>query len=162
MDLPNISSPRIIHGQSERLGTQLARDVDLIVTSPPYFGMNDYVRSQYLSQLVQPWSSFDEDLQVESGSRRNRRSPERLAHYLESMRLSIEAIAGSLSPEGHLAIILGGSKSKLASAHSLVPGVQEMLHAAGMQLIWEGQRRVRYRKINSGGHTSEAIWVYAH
>lgn len=133
---------------------------DLIVTSPPYFGMNDYVRSQYLTSLIYPGPDFDRDLQAESGSRRQRRSEAALAQYFADMDAAFAECARMLKHGGLLALFVGHSRSRLASAANVVGRLRMLIDSCGFERVWEGERRIRFRKITSTPSSSEFVWIY--
>jgi hypothetical protein len=135
--------------------------VDAVVTSPPYFGMNDYVRSQYLTSLVFPSDRFAVDLSEESGSRRARRSSDALASYLDSMQLTFARCERMLGPNGKLALVVGASQSALVRELDVLSIMKNGIESLGFRSVWEGNRRVRFRKINHRPSTSELVWVFA-
>jgi DNA modification methylase len=95
-----------------RCATVLAKtrteSVDLIVTSPPYFGMTDYVRSQRLTFLWFGWS-LSEYRANESGARYRRRRRTALPEYLRDMDDSFKQIQRVLKPGKMCAIVIGES-----------------------------------------------------
>jgi hypothetical protein len=133
---------------------------DVIVTSPPYFGMNDYVRSQYLTSLVYPSADFERDLGEESGSRRQRRSEPALAKYLADMDAAFDECFRILKPDGLLALFLGHSRSRLAREADVVGRLGTLLDARGFEAVWKGERRIRFRKITSTPSSSEFVWIF--
>ncbi|MDG4821911.1 DNA methyltransferase [Asanoa sp. WMMD1127] len=87
------------------------RSVDLVVTSPPYFGMTDYVRSQRLTFLWFEWSL--EDCRAdETGARYRRRRLTALSEYMSDMGKSFMAIARVLKVGAMCAIVIGESPNR--------------------------------------------------
>ncbi len=151
--------PLLIAGRAEDGLAALESKADVIVTSPPYFGMNDYVRSQYLSWLIQPWEGFDEDRLAEAGARRERRRAGATEQYVRSMQSAFAAAAGLLRPGGHLAVVIGASRTELSRAADPVGAVRLALAGLNLRPIWTGARNVRHRKINNSPGCVEEIWV---
>jgi DNA modification methylase len=151
--------PAFIMTTSEEGVRHVGGEIDLVVTSPPYFGMNDYVRSQYLTQLVFPSANFEEQLGLEIGARRSRRSMPRLNDYLAILERSFKEMGARMNNGGCLAIILGTSYSSSASVRPHLDALENAVRAAEMKMLWHSTRRVIYRKINNTPFREEHIWV---
>jgi hypothetical protein len=133
--------------------------IDLMVTSPPSFGMNDYVRSQYLTQLIFPDAMFRENLALEIGARRNRNSVAKLNEYLELLGRCFKSIGARMHAGGCVAVILAASAPSRASIRPQLDVLQDRLSSPDMKLLWTGSRRVIHRKINNTPFRDEHIWV---
>ncbi len=81
---------------------------DLIVTSPPYYNMTDYVKSQRLSNL---WLAIDTNTikKDEIGARFRRRNQDPLGGYLASMELAFSGIIRVLKREKFCCLVIGES-----------------------------------------------------
>ena len=79
--------------------------VDLVVTSPPYPNMTDYVKSQRLSYYFLGFD-LNEDLRKEIGARSKRSKKNALQSYFEDMRKSIEKISEKLKVGGYVCFIM--------------------------------------------------------
>ena len=103
--------------------------VDLILTSPPYYGVADYVKSQRLSFL---WFSedalhvegfgtgdFERLRRREIGSRSYRHGGDSLNSYLKYMTDFLILCFSILRPTGHVVLLLGESKARGATASAL-------------------------------------------
>ncbi len=154
------SLPRFHHGRARDVVDLVSEPVDIVLTSPPYFGMNDYTRSQYLTWLVFQWSSFDDDIQRESGSRRSRRSSKALDSYHEEMENSFRAIREVHRAHGYLATIIGRSQGGFARKSDSVGRLREMIVSCGYNLKWSKVRRVRFRKINNTPYREEELMLF--
>lgn len=83
--------------------------IDLVVTSPPYLGMIDYVHAQRLLYLWMGWSIIgDRDHEIGARYRRNRLTAR--AEYLQGMAKCIAEIVRVLRPGGHCALVIGASQ----------------------------------------------------
>lgn len=152
--------PEFVQGRAQQIEGLGEGQVDFVVTSPPYFGMNDYVRSQYLTWLIFQWNEYEQDLTSESGSRRSRTSRTSLDTYFADMHKSFSEIHRVLRKGGYLALVLGSSTTKLAREIDLLKELKKQLDSIGFNLLWEGRRRVRFRKINNTPFRDEVIWVF--
>jgi hypothetical protein len=126
-----------------------AGSVDVAFTSPPYFGMNDYVRSQYLSWLIFQWAGYDTDVCRETGSRRLRTKSTALDTYYGQMQKSFAVVEEMLRPGGFLIVVFGASHGDFVADDDPVDRIRTMLMAGRFRLFWSGTRRVRFRKINN-------------
>lgn len=107
-----------------------AGGVKLVVTSPPYFGVADYVKSQRLSYL---WfdvaelasrnlgfSDFALLRSREAGSRSTRARADSYARYMEYMAGFFGAARRVLRDDGYLALVVGESSSRARTTDSLL------------------------------------------
>jgi DNA modification methylase len=78
--------------------------VDLVVTSPPYPNMTDYVTSQRLSYYFLGFELTDRDLEI--GARSKRASKDSLSRYLEDMQKSTEIISRKLKKGGYVCYVM--------------------------------------------------------
>lgn len=159
IELAELPQATILHGQAENFHKLLAEPADLVLTSPPYFGMNDYVRSQYLSFLVRPWPSYERDLAHEVGSRRSRRSPVKLDEYLDSMSQAFRQMANVLTVGKYAAVVVGASTAAAVRSRDPLGTLKAEIGRCGFELVWERERRVQYRKINNSPVCRESLWV---
>lgn len=84
--------------------------VDLIVTSPPYANVTDYIRSQRLSFY---WLGLDmEDKHHEIGARWKRSRNSAIQDYLLEMDTVLVSIIRTLKPGGFFCMTIGESESK--------------------------------------------------
>jgi len=109
-------------------------EVDLIVTSPPYLGVTDYITGFRLAQL---WYDFDCDLSEikkdEIGARWKRKRPNGLGDYLDNMRAALNIMCNRLRLGGHICLVIGESKRYSdAVLDNLVEYARETL---GLELV---------------------------
>jgi len=132
---------------------------DLVLTSPPYFGMQDYTRAHYLSELVFPTESFDADINAEIGARRRRRSLADAEAYLKYMSAWFVAAREALASDGTAVLVIGESKSAIARQVAPLRSLEVIAMSSGLRFVWRGQRRVLFRKVHHRVDASEQIWV---
>lgn len=160
MPSPQQADPYFISGSSDECLAQLTTDIDLVVTSPPYFGMNDYVRSQYLTQLIFPDEQYQSHLDLEIGTRRNRNSPIKANEYLTMLSKTFKQIGAKASVGACVAVILGTSRASQDSIRPSLEALETSLYGSDLYKVWSGTRRVLYRKINNTPFREEHIWVF--
>ncbi len=153
-------APMFLRGNACYAGSLISKQCSLIVTSPPYFGMNDYVRSQYLTWLIFPWDDYESQIDTEVGSRRKRWNRLALDEYLSTMEETIENLCSKLSEGGYLAIVVGEASNALAREADLTGMLRKYFLESQLEPVWEGHRRIRFRKINHIPYRTEVIWVF--
>jgi hypothetical protein len=130
---------------------------DVVITSPPYVGMIDYVLANRLTYLWFGWPLLkDRDIEIGARCRRNRRTEPQ--EYLHWISVACDRIYSMLRPGGYCAIVIGASRKHHEMATRVV-GV----FAESLQLIWGPKRRVPGRRRVSerkGTEPTELICVY--
>ncbi len=81
--------------------------VDLVVTSPPYPNMTDYVTSRRLSYYF-VGQDMTADACLEIGARKRRKRKDALPRYYEDMHRANEIIAGKLKTHGYACYVMPG------------------------------------------------------
>jgi len=78
--------------------------IDLVVTSPPYPNMTDYVTSQRLSYYFLGFELTDRDLEIGARSKRSRKDS--LYRYLGDMQKSTEVISRKIKSSGYACYVM--------------------------------------------------------
>lgn len=131
------------------LGALESDSVDLMVTSPPYYGVTDYIKSQRLSFL---WFDSDdlEFLQLgfrnfqklrasEAGSRAFRHRSTSRDEYLKFMSNFFIASRRVIKSGSHLALVVGESKARKAITEDLIKSTED----AGFKIIMNTKRDIK-------------------
>lgn len=160
-DVETLPEPTFAQGLAQSANDFVNATADLVVTSPPYFGMNDYVRSQYLTWLVFPWDEYSNQIKSESGSRRARKSHRAFDDYIATIDTTFKSLKTIMSPGRYLAVIMGDSTTKIARERQPTEAVRNLITSLGFEPVWDVQRRVRFRKINNTPYRSECLWVFS-
>ena len=106
-----LSEIKVLQGDSSILLSSFENDsFDLVVTSPPYFNVTDYVKSQRLSNLwlVQDFESLKNK---EIGARYRRQGKNSLQVYLEQMGKVFSQLYRILKKGSFCCVVLGESSS---------------------------------------------------
>ena len=161
----SINYNRVIEGVTNRNSKSLINlgdnSVDLIVTSPPYLGMNDYVRSMRLYNLFYPNESYCDAQINEIGARWKRRKKNAYIEFASDMSAVYKEMARVLKPGKCLCLVLGESQGKVNQSHSTIQDAERMLCSLGFEKMYETQRNVSFRRIISKKtNTYENIYVY--
>ncbi len=85
--------------------SKMIESVDLIITSPPYPKMIDYVKSQRLSFYMEE-REFTSELATEIGARARRNQSNTICSYIDSMKKCNTQMVSSLKKGGYLCYVL--------------------------------------------------------
>lgn len=131
--------------------------VDLVVTSPPYVGVIDYVRANRMLYLWMGWP-FDDDREAEIGARfkRQRTRSRMTSEYISAMDQCWSEFERVLKPGGYCAIIIGESRA--------FPGVFDRTLAdmgQRLDLVWGPTPRTPSRRRVADRAAQDAVEVVA-
>jgi hypothetical protein len=128
--------------------------VDLVVTSPPYFGVSDYVKSQRLSM---EWFGIDiEPLRLKEICARSKRHRSSAADEYLSELGSVFTSIGACLRKGGLCVVIVGESSK---RDSLLLRVLGQLLLCGMKSELDLNRRVSSLRRQIPSITGEHLLV---
>jgi hypothetical protein len=133
------AAPIILQGEAQSLAVD-SGSVDLIVTSPPYVGVIDYVKANRMLYLWMNWP-FDMERAAEIGARYRRQRPTIVTDYLAQMSCCWHEFQRVLKPGGLLAVVIGESRA--------FPGTCERTMAdlaSIMEVTWGPVQRVPTRR----------------
>lgn len=151
----NIASCYVVCGDIQKVVPDRVQGIaDLIVTSPPYFGVSDYVKAQRLSM---EWFGYDiEPLRLsEIGARSKRRRKAAAEEYLEEMKEALRRMVGLVKPGGVISMVIGESDSREAVVDKVVTSLENM----GVQIVVQRSRRVSMQRRQVPSITNEKIVV---
>lgn len=133
--------------------------IDLVLTSPPYLGVNDYIRSMRLTSLFFPEEEIDYALEAEIGARRKRNRRSAFEDYLLDMGRALGEISRVLKKSGYLALVLGRGKGNV-NKENLIKLIKQMLTSEyGFAVLFEEERRIKFRRIQVPGVGTERILI---
>jgi hypothetical protein len=130
------------------------RSVKLILTSPPYFGVTDYVKSQRLSM---EWYGYDiEPLRRrEIGARSKRHRHSAAKEYLEDTMTVLAASKDRLRPDGYCVLVIGESTKREAT----LDGIRSALSALQFRLDFDITRTVSAQRRQNPSITGEHVII---
>lgn len=136
----------------ERLDSLPNNSVDAIITSPPYYGVADYVKAQRLSflwldkdELAKDFLGFRffEQLRItEAGARSTRHRKNSHADYLHFMESFFEASSRALKDGAAMTLVVGESGSRASTTDALI----ELAIGAKFALVSRGSRDIRQNR----------------
>jgi len=133
--------------------------IDIVVTSPPYLGVNDYVRSMRLTGLFFPEEGAEVAIRNEIGARRKRQRKKAYDEYLLEMDLVLTEIARVLKPTGFCSLILGQGKGQVNKNNVVSELVNTLKSKHKFHVFFEAQRKIKFRRIQVIGVEIEKIII---
>jgi hypothetical protein len=139
----------------EGIDTLPTGSVDLVVTSPPYFGVSDYTKAQRLSM---EWLSLDiEPLRLrEIGARSKRHRARAADDYVRELRVVFDGLRRVLKPGGSCVVVVGES----ATRGSVVADVRHAAGTAGFGLAFDVNRRVSSQRRQAPSIHGEHLLIF--
>ena len=153
--LETITPVEVICGDARQALKKLGgNSVDLVVTSPPYFGVSDYVKSQRLSM---EW--FDSDIEplrrIEIGARSKRHRKTARKEYLTDLRSVFEETYRCLRPNSACVVVVGESRTR----DLILSALRDSLEDAGFNLEADINRLVSSHRRQTPSITGEHVFV---
>lgn len=121
----------LLHGSCvDQLASVSPDSIDFVMTSPPYYGVADYVKSQRLTYLwfdvdsladkELGFRSFEALRSNEAGARSNRFRKNSHSLYMDFMRAFFAQCHRVLKDNGYMALVVGESQARQATTDMLI------------------------------------------
>ena len=146
----------VIQGDSGRVMEGLEADsVDLVVTSPPYYGVVDYAKSQRLSM---EWfgQSVEEFRALETGARSKRHRIAAYTQYLNEIERVLNQVGRLLKSEGVFALLIGQSDRR----KNPLPDILDAAHRTGLVLQHQFLREIAHKRRQTPSLTTESLYLF--
>lgn len=145
----------IIGNVIEALDEIPPKSIDAIITSPPYFGVCDYVKSQ---RLTLEWLELDiEPLRLrEIGARSKRHRKTAAEQYVDEMVLVLSKSRRILRKGGSLALVVGESKQR----DNVLDVLLQRLAGERFEPLFDADRRVSVQRRQTPSIDDERILVF--
>jgi len=121
--------------------------VSLVVTSPPYLGTHDYVKSTRLTNLFFPESGFGEFKKNEIGARYKRGRKTAYEEYINDMKKAFEECHRILIPKGFFGLTLGKGGGRVVKSNVVRQLIDFLIFNLNFKLIYKNTRRITNRRI---------------
>lgn len=152
-----IEGSKVLCADAREALEKIARgSIDLVVTSPPYFGVSDYVKAQRLSM---EWFGYEiEPLRSrEMGARSKRHRLSAYTEYLRELAEIFHSVRQCLRSNGFCAVIVGESSSR----DSILSEIRRALQFCGFNLELDLNRRVSSQRRQAPSIQGEHLFVLA-
>jgi DNA modification methylase len=154
-----IQDGRVEFGDSRDLNTIDENEADIVVTSPPYLGVNDYVRSMKLTYLFFNDSREKKSISNEIGARRKRQRKNAFEEYIQDMKESFHEISRVLKPDSYFCMIIGQGRGKVNKTGTIKILLDILIKNYEFSLLFEKNRKIKFRRIQVPGVSEESIIV---
>jgi hypothetical protein len=132
-----------------------AEQFGLVVCSPPYFGVIDYVKAQ---RLTMEW--FGQDIQdfrqLETGARSKRHRLRAFDEYISDVKATFVEVARTLRSGAYCCVILGQS----AKRRETIPELIQTLTEAGLEMQLQLARDVAVRRRQQPHIGEETLLIF--
>jgi len=145
----------VMQGDAATRLTELEdQSIDLVVTSPPYFGVVDYVKAQ---RLTLEWFglAIEPLRRQETGARSKRHRRTAFDQYMEELAATVSELHRLLKQGRTLAMIVGESAKREAVKDRLL----QVLQAEGFESDLTLQRKIGLRRRQPASLVSELLIV---
>ncbi|MDD2834841.1 MAG: DNA methyltransferase [Methanothrix sp.] len=147
-------------GDARNLDFLKDSSIDMVVTSPPYLGVNDYIRSLRLTKLFFDEYIVDEIKSDEIGARWKRKRKSAYNDYMNEMQKSFSEMSRVLKPDGFLCIVLGQGHGKVSSKKDVVEElITSLKHDFKFNIKFRASRKLKFRRIRVEGIGTEEIII---
>lgn len=133
--------------------------VDIVVTSPPYLGVNDYVRSMRLTWLFFPEKGIQNAMKYEIGARWKRNRKYAYEEYVDGMDKSFSEISRALKPTGFLCLVIGKGRGRVCKRDVVEELLEILCNKYEFRSCMRISRKIKFRRIQVPGVENEEIII---
>lgn len=128
--------------------------MDLVVTSPPYYGVTDYAKAQRLTSL---WLNFELEAirRDETGARSKRHRKSSADQYLEEIRESFVEVTRVLRTGAHAVVVIGESTARAP----MLANVAAVIDTCGLSRVMTVHRRLPTQRGKNASLANEQVWI---
>ncbi len=160
MDWDPSNMGQIFLSDSRSLNFLRDSSIDLIVTSPPYLGVNDYARSMRLSHLFFPDQKIENAIADEIGARRKRNRKFAFEEYESDMEKCFREVARVLKEGCYLGLVMGQGRGKVNKSDIIERQLKLLEEELCFELVFKEQRQIKFRRIQVPGVDKERILIF--
>jgi DNA modification methylase len=133
--------------------------IDMIVTSPPYLGVNDYIKSLRLTWLFFPENSKEMGWKNEIGARSKRHRSNAFKEYIDDMEKVFFEISRVLKRSGFLCLTIGQGQGKVNKGNVKEKMLEILQNRYGFRAEAIFSRRIKFKRIQIVGVRNEEIVI---
>ena len=135
------------------------KSVDMVITSPPYLGVNDYVRSMRLTWLFFPEKETEKAMNDEIGARRKRHRKRAYEEYINDMNKSFAEIYRVLKPRGFLCLVIGQGRGSVCKRNVVKELLEILQNKYEFKTCMKISRKIKFRRIQVRGVGTEEMII---
>jgi DNA modification methylase len=154
------SNGEVTVGDARDLSWIGSEQVNLILTSPPYLGCNDYAKSMRLTHLFFPSHDMKELIKSEIGARCKRHSKSLQEEYLQDIMVSLRECERVLNRFGYLALVFGQGKGHARSTDVIQFITEFLTNQLHFEGVFDTERSIMFHRVRFPGVTKEHIMVF--
>ncbi len=156
-----INGNYIFEADSRNIDFLEKESVDMVMTSPPYLGINDYIKSMRLSWLFFPKLNLNKSLENEIGARRKRGRKHIYEEYVNDMNLVFRNINYVLKNEKIFCLVIGKGKGRVNQNRNVVKDLLDLLeNTHNFELLKTFERKISFRRILGISDNLENIFIF--
>jgi DNA modification methylase len=133
--------------------------IDIVITSPPYLGVNDYVRSMRLTWLFFPEKNIKKAMENEIGARRKRNRKHAYDGYIDNMDKSFSEISRVLKSPGFFCLVVGQGRGKVNKRNVVEELLRILRDVYDFKIEMRVRRKIKFRRIQVSGVGNEEIII---
>ena len=158
-----IDRSTIRNGDARDLSWIQDESVDLVLTSPPYLCVQDYIKTMRLQDLFFHGEDLSELSKCEIGARTKRKgNQDRVVNtFYQDIHASISEIDRVLRPNKYFCIVIGQGKGKITNGIDTISTIREnILGSFSFELVFETVRKIIYKEQHTGGVDTETLLIF--
>ena len=153
----------IRNGDARDLSWIQDESVDLVLTSPPYLCVQDYIKTMRLQDLFFHGEDLAKLSKCEIGARTKRKGKQdRVVNtFYQDIHASISEIDRVLRPNKYFCMVIGQGKGKITNGIDTVSTIREnILGSFSFELVFETVRKIIYKEQHTGGVDTETLLIF--
>lgn len=159
-----LEKARIVSGDAKKLEWIADSSINFVLTSPPYLGAQDYIKSMRLTNLFFPnQEGFQITPNYESGPRSKRHSKPELVvpNFYSDMNCAFSEIERVLVPKGFFCLVFGSGSSKLSTSVNSISDLRSyIINSHHFSEIYHVTRNIGKRFNRFSGVNNEDIIIF--
>lgn len=149
----------IILGDSRDLHCIEDKSIQLVITSPPYLGVSDYILSMSLSELFFPEEGTEFAKKNEIGARRRRFRKNAYDEYIKDMDQVFAEVSRVLKDTGYFCMTIGQSRGKISKEDVIIELLTLLQEKYNFEIKLNETRKISSQKIQMKSIGSEKIII---
>lgn len=137
--------------------------VDLVLTSPPYLCVQDYIKTMRLQDLFFHGEDLAQLARCEIGARAKRKGNQNrvVNTFYQDIHASVAEVDRVLKPNKYFCMVIGQGKGNITNGIDTISAIREdILGRFSFELFFETKRNISYKEEHVGGVDTETILIF--